>query len=404
MTASIWDVLGIAETPDERAIKRAYAARLKVTSPESDPDGYMTLRDAYEAAKNHAEYLRLIADPQVFGAQPAPQAVPIEIPPPTPQHLAFAKLHALLSENKLDEFLKSIEAIQAAQTFATLDEQNDFIGEVALLVENARVEDVHWLGHLAALLGARERDNIFARDSRYWNAYNVLLDCYSEVRNVAAYEHVQTRDEIATAPGYLHVYHVLTAPFDSERLMALTRSQTYHRLAEIILQRSKADPAIVIPAENREWWERTRMAGQHRSTEEREAAPSPPPADRSSGFPIWPIWIVLMLVLNGARSCSSETTHYPRATSEELQRYRDILNPVPSPATDSDLYRRLESCDPQTRMAVMTQIYKVRSGIESTNTPGAANPQALTPPFPFDVAEVDPVVERLLATCKPRIP
>ncbi len=31
-------VLGLGSDPDERAIKRAYAARLKTTRPEDDPD------------------------------------------------------------------------------------------------------------------------------------------------------------------------------------------------------------------------------------------------------------------------------------------------------------------------------------------------------------------------------
>jgi hypothetical protein len=45
-----FDRLGLAPDADERAIKRAYAARLKTTRPEDDPQGFQALNDAYRAA------------------------------------------------------------------------------------------------------------------------------------------------------------------------------------------------------------------------------------------------------------------------------------------------------------------------------------------------------------------
>ena len=50
---SLWAILGTEPTGDERALKRAYAKRLKVTRPEDDPAAFQELRDAYEYALRH---------------------------------------------------------------------------------------------------------------------------------------------------------------------------------------------------------------------------------------------------------------------------------------------------------------------------------------------------------------
>ena len=46
----VFQILGIEDTKDKRAIKNAYRALLAVTNPEDDPEGFIRLRTAYEEA------------------------------------------------------------------------------------------------------------------------------------------------------------------------------------------------------------------------------------------------------------------------------------------------------------------------------------------------------------------
>ena len=52
--ATIWDILGIEPTRDEREIRRAYAKKLKLRRPDNDPHGFQELREAFDEAKSYA--------------------------------------------------------------------------------------------------------------------------------------------------------------------------------------------------------------------------------------------------------------------------------------------------------------------------------------------------------------
>lgn len=55
--SSAFRLLGLAETDDVRAIKRAYAAKLKAINPDEDVAGFLALRTALETATGYARYL-----------------------------------------------------------------------------------------------------------------------------------------------------------------------------------------------------------------------------------------------------------------------------------------------------------------------------------------------------------
>src|SRR5438132_642378 len=59
----MWDELEIAPTDDARAIRRAYAARLKRIDADRDPAAFVRLRQAYGWALRFAERARQQAGP-----------------------------------------------------------------------------------------------------------------------------------------------------------------------------------------------------------------------------------------------------------------------------------------------------------------------------------------------------
>jgi DnaJ-class molecular chaperone len=55
MLGDIWHVLGIEPTEDLRAIKRAYARKVKENNPEDAPEQFQAIRNAYEIALSYAD-------------------------------------------------------------------------------------------------------------------------------------------------------------------------------------------------------------------------------------------------------------------------------------------------------------------------------------------------------------
>lgn len=52
---NFWSVLGLEPTRDVSAIKRAYARKARECHPEEDPEGFLRLREAYQAALDYAQ-------------------------------------------------------------------------------------------------------------------------------------------------------------------------------------------------------------------------------------------------------------------------------------------------------------------------------------------------------------
>lgn len=76
---TVWQILGIEPTSDQRAIKKAYAKQLKQIDQENDPQAFIQLREALHQAQYEAEYLDEESDEEDIFAATQPDENPIEI-------------------------------------------------------------------------------------------------------------------------------------------------------------------------------------------------------------------------------------------------------------------------------------------------------------------------------------
>ena len=112
-----WAVLGIAPTRDVAQIRRAYAARLKVTNPEQDAAAFAALRSAYETALARA---RFVVAPVTTVVPPVAAPVVDERPhvgdtatPQPPAHEAGSTSTAPAAPAPPKEVLADIERLRA---------------------------------------------------------------------------------------------------------------------------------------------------------------------------------------------------------------------------------------------------------------------------------------------------
>jgi hypothetical protein len=103
VTGSIWDDLAIPPTADPATIRRAYAMKLKQCRPDDDPEAFVRLRAAYDAALRGtatAPVRRLSELPMLLpplhqtrlDQLSPPPATPLQQTEPTPEKLAAAAI------------------------------------------------------------------------------------------------------------------------------------------------------------------------------------------------------------------------------------------------------------------------------------------------------------------------
>ncbi len=157
---TIWQELGIDATEDAGAIKSAYAARLKATRPENDPEGFQRLRAAYTAALRLAGQTgpSVVPMPRPEEAETAVLERPADTPPPDAVETLRARDETIQSLRQVfasGDGEASVAAIDAAvaRQLLPIDAEVQFVNALVAVLYNDRTIPARRLLEIAKRFG-----------------------------------------------------------------------------------------------------------------------------------------------------------------------------------------------------------------------------------------------------------
>ncbi len=121
----IWQELELSPTQDKKVIKKAYAKKLKLTSPEKNPEGFKKLRWAYE------QVLSQLNNPKIIEAEIYPIESPLQN---STQNLEQKNITGKEQINPIEEIIRCLTYSFEPQAIAYLEEMisNDELTSITI--------------------------------------------------------------------------------------------------------------------------------------------------------------------------------------------------------------------------------------------------------------------------------
>lgn len=172
---SIWKTLGLTRTQDRTDIRRAYAKKLKATNPEDDPEGFKTLRAAYEEALDYADNRYLPPEPEdeeaveavATSSDDCQETVPVEAYAPEPPRVDPVAEAYFAACDRLEKQLKAHSSTSDDERRATLDA---ILSSPMLDNIETRNSVEQWLAQLVSRTQPRSDDLVSHLIKRFgWN-------------------------------------------------------------------------------------------------------------------------------------------------------------------------------------------------------------------------------------------
>ncbi|OSZ72646.1 hypothetical protein CAP39_04835 [Sphingomonas sp. IBVSS1] len=152
-----WEILGLPPGADRDAIRRAYARALKGVNPEDDPEGFMALRAAHDAALNQLKWRQQWPDEAPDDEPPTAEAPAADAPSPAPPPEPAPPQADLTTP--VDPAVAALAAERAADQADLLARQQALIDAIIAGPDQPRQQRA-----LDDLLGAPALIDIAARD------------------------------------------------------------------------------------------------------------------------------------------------------------------------------------------------------------------------------------------------